>query len=188
MDVVGNGLQGLKVGDLVQGVAGLLQQSLVDDDAKGLVAVTDGNGLAVGVLQVKVMGGHLVVDVSAFQIVAELTVAVHSAQVAHLEHGGTGVLVHLSGQRGVVIAGSGGNDLDGHTGLSGVGGSQSLPGGVGLGLKVQVVHTAGGSGITVAILIGVGVVLIPAGHQGQGHHESKNQCKKLLHLYLLLFK
>ena len=42
VDVVGDGLQGLKVGDLVEGVAGLLQQSLVDDDAEGLVAVADG--------------------------------------------------------------------------------------------------------------------------------------------------
>ena len=42
MDVIGNGLQGLEVGDLVQGVTGLLQQGLVDDDAEGLVAVADG--------------------------------------------------------------------------------------------------------------------------------------------------
>ena len=177
VDVIGNGLQGLEVGDLVQGVAGLLQQSLVDDDAKGLVAVTDGHGLAVGVLQVEVMGGHLIVDISALQVVAELTVAVHSAQIAHLEHGGSSVLIHLGSQRGIVLAGSGGEDLDGHAGLSGVGGSQSLPSSVGLGLKVQVVHATGGS---VAALVGV-VLLLTAGHQRQGHHESKKHCKKLLH-------
>ena len=183
MDVIGNGLQGLEVGDLVQGVAGLLQQSLVDNDAEGLIAVTDGHGLAVGVLQIEVMGGHLVVHVGAFQIVAELTVAVDSAQVAHLEHGGSGVLIHLGGQGGVVLAGSGGDDLDGHAGLRGVSGGQGLPSGIGLGLKVQIVHTAGGSGIAVAITsVGIGLLLLTAGYQGQSHHKSQKHAKKLLHV------
>ena len=183
MDVIGNGLQGLEVGDLVQGVAGLLQQSLVDNDAEGLIAVTDGHGLAVGVLQIEVMGGHLVVHVGAFQIVAELTVAVDSAQVAHLEHGGSGVLIHLGGQGGVVLAGSGGDDLDGHAGLRGVSGGQGLPGGIGLRLKVQIVHTAGGSGIAVAITsVGIGLLLLTAGYQRQSHHKSQKHAKKLLHV------
>ena len=185
VDVIGNGLQGLEVGDLVQRVTGLLQQSLVDDDAKGLVAVTDGNGLAVGILQIKVMGGHLVVHVGAFQVVAELTVAVDSTQIAHLEHGGSGVLIHLGGQGGVVLAGGGGDNLDGYTGLSGVGGGQSLPSGVGLGLEVQVVHAAGGS-VAALVGVGIGLLLLAAGYQGQSHHESQEHCKKLLHLRLLL--
>ena len=130
------------------------------------------------------MGGHLIVDISALQVVAELTVAVHSAQIAHLEHGGTSVLIHLGSQRGIVLAGSGGDDLDGHAGLSGVGGSQSLPSSVGFGLKVQVVHAAGGS----VAALGLGVVLLlAAGNQRQRHDESKDQCKKLLHDYYSFF-
>ena len=186
VDVIGNGLQGLEVGDLVQRVTGLLQQRLVDDDAKGLVAITDGNGLAVGVLQIKVMGGHLVVHIGTLQIVAELTVAVDSAQIAHLEHGGSGVLVHLGGQRGVVLAGSGGDDLDGHAGLRGVSGGNGLPGSIGFGLEVQIVHAAGSGSVAALVGVGIGLLLLAAGHQRQGHHESQNHCKKLLHLRLLL--
>ena len=46
----------------------------------------------------------------------------------------------ISAVSGVAFGRGGGDDLDGHTSLSGVGGSQSLPSGVGLGLEVQVVH------------------------------------------------
>ena len=186
MDVVGNGLQGVEVGDLVQRVTGLLQQGLVDDDAKGLVAVADGHGLAVGVLLIEVMGGHLVVHIGAFQIVAELTIAVDSAHIAHLEHGGSGVLIHLGGQRGIVLAGSGGDDLDGHAGLGGVGCGQSLPRGIGLGLKVQVIHAAGSGSVATLVGIGVGLLLLAAGYQRQRHDEGQKHCKKLLHFRLLL--
>ena len=137
VDVVRNSLQGLEVGDLINGVAGLLEQGLVHDDAEGFVAVADGNGLAGFVLQVEVGGGHLVVHVGAFEIVAELAVAVDSAEVADLEHGGGGVLVEFGGQGSVVLAGSGGDDLHGNAGLLGVGLGISCQAASDSGLKLR---------------------------------------------------
>ena len=177
VDVVSDLLQGLEVGDVGDLIAGFLQQRLVHDDTVGLQAVADGDDLTVGVLQGIILGGQLVVHVAAAQVVAELTPGSHAALVA-LEQGGRVFLVHLGHQGGLIIAGGGGEDLDGHAGLLGVGGGQSLPGVVRLRLKVQIVHAAGGG----VAALGLGVVLLlTAGHQRQGHHESKKHCKKLLH-------
>ena len=194
MDVVRNSLQGLEVGDLIDGVAGLLEQGLVHDDAEGFVAVADGNGLAGFVLQVEVGGGHLVVHVGAFEIVAELAVAVDSAEVADLEHGGGGVLVELGGQGGVVLAGSGCDDLHGNAGLLGVGLGNLLPGRVRLGLEVEVVHAAGrgrGFGFRGGLFRRGGFGLSrgarglrrgsAAGDEAQNHDQSQKNSEKLLH-------
>ena len=143
VDVVSDSLQGVEVGDLVDGMASLLKQSLVDDDAKRLVAVADGEGLAIFALQVEGVGGHLVHDGGAVQRIAVLAVGVDGALVAALEEGRSGALVKLGGQGGVIGAGSGGDDLDGHAGLRGVGLSDLLPGFVSFRLEVQVVDGAG---------------------------------------------
>ena len=174
VDVVGDLLQGLKVGDIGDLIAGLLQQSLVDDDAKGLIAVVDGHGLAVGILQVEVLGGHFLHDVGVIQRIAEIAIGVDGALVAHLEHGGRSGLVQLGGQHGVILAGGGGDDLDLHAGLLGVGLGQILPGLVGLGLEVQVIH--GALGLRAAVCGGLG-----AGYQGQSHDSGQDQCKSFLH-------
>ena len=168
VDVVGDLLQGLKVGDIGDLIAGLLQQSLVDDDAKGLIAVADGHGLAVGILQVEVLGGHFLHDVGVIQRIAEIAIGVDGALVAHLEHGGRSGLVQLGGQHGVILAGGGGDDL------LGVGLGQRLPGLIGLGLEVQVIH--GALGLRAAVCGGLG-----AGYQGQSHDSGQDQCKSFLH-------
>ena len=179
VDVVGDLLQGLKVGDIGDLIAGLLQQSLVDDDAKGLIAVADGHGLAVGILQVEVLSGHFLHDVGVIQRIAEIAIGVDGALVAHLEHGGRSGLVQLGGQHGVILAGGGGDDLDLHAGLLGVGLGQILPSLVGFGLEVQVVH---GTLRFVSIALVV-VCLLAAGCQRQRHNKSQSQCKKLLHFH-----
>ena len=112
MDIIGHLLQRLEVGDVGDLITGLLQQSLVDDDAIGLIAVADGHGLAVGILQVEVLGGHFLHDVGVIQRIAEIAIGVDGALIAHLEHGGRSGLVQLGGQHGVILAGGGGDDLD----------------------------------------------------------------------------
>ena len=60
----------------------------------------------------------------------------------HWNSVGASLLVHLGGQGGLILAGGGGDDLDLHAGLLGVGLGQCLPGLVGLGLEVQIVHAS----------------------------------------------
>ena len=181
-DVLDDSLQGLEVGDVLNGIAGLGQQSLVDDDAVALIAVTDGADLALGILQDVSVGVQLVEHIGAGQIVAELAPGVHSGGVAHDEHGGSLVLIHLGGQGVVVGAGSSGHDLDGHTGLLGVQASDLLQSLVGLGLEVQPVNTAGSLGA----LIGSGS-LLAASDQTQNHDQGQHQSKKLFHTLIISF-
>ena len=203
VDVVSDSLQGSEVGDLVDGVAGLLKQSLVDDDAECFVAVADRQRLAVFTLEVESVGGHLVHDGGAVQRIAVVAVGVDGALVAALEEGRSGALVQLGGEGGVVGAGSSGDDLDGNAGLLGVGGGELLPGFVSLGLEVQVVDGAGrfGRGGLFRRLSGFfggffcsrgslgrsglfglcGLGLGSAGSQTQNHHESEKHCDDLFH-------
>ena len=207
MDVVSDSLQGFEVGDLVDGVAGLLKQSLVDDDAERLVAVADRQRLAVFTLEVESVGGHLVHDGGAVQRIAVVAVGVDGTLVAALEEGRSGALVQLGGEGGVVGAGSSGDNLDGNAGLLGVGGGELLPGFVSLGLEVQVVDGAGRfgrgglfrrlsgffggffggffcsrGGLGRSGLFGLcGLGLGSAGSQTQNHHESEKHCDDLFH-------
>ena len=168
VDIVGNLLQGLKVGDVGQLVASLLQQSLVYDDAEGLVAVTDGNGLAGFVLQVEDVGGHFLHDVGVGQVIAVLAPGPYCACITYLEHGGSTVLIHLGGQDLIVGAGSGGHYGYGNTGLLGVGLGQGLPGVIGLGLEVEIINGPG---------LGGGCGLFAAGSkQGKRHNDSQQDC------------
>ena len=129
VDVIGYGLQGGEVGDLVQGVTGLGQQGLVDDDAEGLVAVTHGQQFAVLTVEVEVVGGEFLGEVGVGEVIAVLAPGLDGAGVAALEHGGGAVgLIHLDGESVVVLAGGGGDDLHGDTGLLGVLLGQILPG------------------------------------------------------------
>ena len=178
VNVISNGLQGVEVGDLIQRVAGLLQQRLVDDDAVGLQAVGNGDDLAVGVLQSVVFGSQLIVHSAVAQVIAEIAPSGDAALVA-LEQGGSAVLVHLGNEHGLILAGSGSNDLDRHAGLISVGLGQSLPGLLGLGLEVQVIDTAGGS---VTVTFALCAAVSAASDQRQSHHKSKDQCKKLFHV------
>ena len=175
-DVLGDLLQIIKALDVLNGVAGLLQQSLVGDQTIGLDHVADaGNGVAV--LQGKAVAGQLTVDLRILQVVAVILPVGQTHGAVHLEQGGGVGLGDLGGQLFLVGAGGGGQDGDGHTGFLGVGLGQILPVLILLRLEVQIIDLAGGS---VAALVGV-VLLLTAGHQRQGHHESKKHCKKLLH-------
>lgn len=177
MDIVGDLLQRLEVGDVGQLITSLLQQRLVDDDAIGLIAVADRHGLAGSVLQVEVLRGHFLHDVSVIQRIAEVAIGVDGALIAHLEHGGGGLLVQLGGQHGVILAGGGGDHFDLHAGLLGIGLGQILPGLVGFGLEVQIINRA-----LCLVLAGA------AGDEGKRHDQSKEGCKKLFHHSFLLLK
>ena len=181
VDVVGDGLQGIEVGDLIEGMAGLLQQRLVDDDAERLVAIADGYQL-VAVIEVEIGGGEFLYEIGVGEIQRVLAPGLHGALVADLEHGGGGVLIHFSGKGVVVFAGSGGHDLDFHAGLLGVGLGQILPGLIRFGLEVQVVDLAGGG------IGGLGGVRGRfrsrfAGAGAEREHDAQNEqdCKEFLH-------
>ena len=98
---VSDSLQGIEVGDFVDGVASLLEQSLVDDDAECLVAVADRQGLAVFTLEVESIGGHLIHDGSAVERIAVVAVGVDGALIAALEQGRSGTLVKFGCEGGV---------------------------------------------------------------------------------------
>ena len=178
VDVLGDGLEGLKVGDVAQGVAGLLQKVFVDDDAVALVAVADGAELAVSVVEVVGIGVQLVGNVGAGEIVAVVAPGLNSGLVAHDEQRRGSGLVHLGGQGLVVGAGSGGHNGDGHTGLLGVHGGDLLQRSVGLGLEVQPVDAAGSS---IAVVVSGIVLLVAAGDERKSHDKSKDHCKILFH-------
>ena len=182
-DVLGDLLQILKALDVLNGVAGLLQQSLVGDQTIGLDHVADaGNGVAV--LQGKAVAGQLAIDLRILQIIAVILPVGQTHGAIHLEQGGGVGLGDLGGQLLLVGAGGGGQNSDGHTGLLGVGLGQILPVLILLRLEVQIIDLAGGS----VAALGLGVVLLlAAGHQRQRHDESKDQCKKLLHDYYSFF-
>ena len=170
MNVLGHGLEAFKVGDLLKGVTGLFQQRLVDDDAKGLVAVAHGQRLAVGAVEVELIGGQLFVEVGILQVEQVIGPSVQTGLIAALEQrGGRVALVHFGGEGFGIGAGGRGFNRDGHAGLLGVGLGQRLPGGVGFGLEVEVVDLAGGLG-------GGG-----ARNHGQAQRERKNQGQQFLH-------
>ena len=139
-DGLSNFLQGGEILDVVSSEAGLLHQSGVDDDAVALIAVADGAQLAVLIIDVVSVGVQLVVDGGALQVQAVVGPVLGSSGVTHDEDGGSLFLVHLGGQGGVVLTGSGGNDLDLHTGLLGVQLGDLGQDFLGLGLEVQPVH------------------------------------------------
>ena len=169
VDVVSHGLQGSKVLDLVDGVASLLQQVHVGDDAEGLIAVAHGLQSTLIVVQVKVVGGQLTGHGGAGQVQSVLVPVAQGFPVADDEQGGRLGLGHLSGQGLLIGAGSGGDNLHGDTGLGGVQRGDLLQRGVCFGLEVQVVD-------------GAGLLSGSHGAQAQNHHNSQEQCKKLLHM------
>ena len=183
MDVLGHGLQGLEVGDVAQLIAGFLQQGLVDDDTKGLIAVTNSLGSAI-LNQVEVAGGHLVQHLGAGEIQAVVAPVQQGLGIAALEQGGSLALAHLSGQGGVVLAGGGGDDLDLNAGLLGVQLGQILPGLVSLGLEVQIIDLAGSGGCGVAIRGSRGGLSLAAagGQQTEAKGQGQQKRKYFFHL------
>ena len=204
MDVVSDSLQGFEVGDLIDGVASLLKQSLVDDDAECLIAVADRQGLAVFTLEVESIGGHLIHDGSAVERIAVVAVGVDGALIAALEQGRSGTLVKFGCEGGVIGAGSSGDNLNGNTSLLGIGCSELLPSFVSFGFEVQVIDRASsfgrgglfrlgfsGSGFVSGrgvsclgrgVLFGLsGFGLGCAGSQAKNHHERQKHCDDLFH-------
>ena len=186
VDILGNGLQGSEVLDLLQGVTGLLQELGVDDDAEGLVAVADGLQLASLIVEVEVVGGQLLGDGAVRQVQGVVVPVFQAGQVADVVDGGSFGLGHLSGEGVGVGAGSSGDNLHGNAGLLGVELGQLLQGGVCLRLEVQVVNPTGafrGGGFVAAALGGVvgacggvcGRVGV-TGRQAQNHNQRQQQC------------
>ena len=175
VDVLHDGLQRFEVGDLVQLVAGLLEEVHIDDDAVALIAVADGAELAVLIIDVVGIGVQLVGDLGAGEIQAVVGPGVGAGLVAHDEQGGRVGLVHLSGQGLRIGAGSGGDHVHGDAGLLGVELRDLLKNFIGFGLEVQPVDGA----------------ILRVGHGDQSEHEAQNesQSKDLLHccIYLSFF-
>ena len=141
-DVLGNLLQVGKALDVVNGVAGLLQQGLVGDQAVALDNVAN-TQRGVAVLQGVGIARQIAEDLGTGQIIAVILPVCQADRAIDLEQGGRIALGHLAHQRSLVLAGGGGHDGDGNTGLLGVLLGQILPSFVLLGLEVQVVDLAG---------------------------------------------
>ena len=171
-DVLGHLLQIVKALDIVGGVAGLLQQGLVVDDAVGLNDVADARHL-VPVHQGELVAGQLAGHGGAGQVIAVVLPAGQAHGTVDLEQGGGVGLGHLGLQGGLVVAGGGGEHSDLHAGLLSVQLGQLLPLGVLLGFEVQVVDLPGG----LTIVSGRGGVS-PAGTQErQGHDGCQRKSK-----------
>ena len=141
-NVLGNLLQVGKALDVVNGVAGLFQQGLIGDQAVALDNVADAQHL-VAVFQGVGVAGQIACDLGPAQVVAIVLPVGQADRAVDLEQGGRIALGHLAHQGGLILAGGGGHDGDGNTGLLGVLLGQILPGFVLLGLEVQVVDLAG---------------------------------------------
>ena len=142
-DVLGHLLQVVKALDVIGGVAGLLQQSLVVDDAVGLDNIADARHL-VPVHQGELLAGELAGNVRAGQVIAVVLPSGQAHGAVDLEQGGSIGLGHLGLQSGLIAARSGGKDGDLHAGLLGVQVGQFLPLSILLRLKIQVVHFSAG--------------------------------------------
>ena len=171
VDVLSDSLQALEVDQLVHAVAGSLDQVGVDDDAVALEAVADGDQAAVLIIEVVGVGVQLIGDGGVGQVHGELAPLLDAGLVADDEEGGRGGLVHLGGQGLAVGAGSGGDDLDGDTGLLGVHLGKALSGLVQFGLEVQPVDRA--------FISSVGGTADSS--QSEDHDQGQNQCDDLFH-------
>ena len=145
-DVLGNLLQVCEALDIIGGVTGLFQQGLVGDQAVALDNVADGHG-GVAIFQGVRIAGQVAQDLGAGQVIAVILPVGQADRAVDLEQGGCIALGHFAHQSGFVLAGSSGHNGNGNAGLFGVGLCQGLPGFILLGLEVQVVDLAGGSGI-----------------------------------------
>ena len=187
VDVLGDGLETLKVLQLVHAVAGLLDQVGVDDDAVALEAVADGDQLAVLIVEVVGVGVQLVGDGGARQVEGIVAPVADGVGVADDVQRRGIALIHLGGQGLAVGAGSGGDDLDVDALLFLVQLGDLLERVVGLRLEVQPVDRAGlaaGGGRRGALGAGAGrrgFGLAAAGNESQGHDHCENKCKNLFH-------
>ena len=185
-DVLGHGLQGAEILDLVHGVAGLLQQTGVDDDAVALVYVRDTQHGA-AVLKGEVIAGQLAVESGAGHVIAVVLPLGQAHGAVDLEQRGGLCLGQLAHEGGLVLAGGGGLDLHLHAGLLGVELGQLLPVAVLLGLEVQIVHRAGAAAVG-GSAGAAAAVSAAAGGQRQRHDTAQGQGQEsLLHFIFLLF-
>ena len=182
VDVLGDGFEAVKVLQLVHAVARRLDERGVDDDAVALEAVADGDELAVFIIEVIGVGVELLGDGRARQIERIVRPVPDGIDVAHdVERGGI-ALIHLGGERLVVRAGGGGDDLHLDAGLFLVQVGDLMERLVGLGLEVEPVDRAGLGGGSRALLL-----LLAAGGKREEHEQGKRDCKSFFHNCLLLF-
>ena len=84
----------------------------------------------------------MLVDLGILEIIAVVLPVGQADRAVDLEEGRAVALLHLGHERGLVVAGGRGHDIDGDTGLLGVELGQLLPLRVLLGLEVEVVDGA----------------------------------------------
>ncbi len=205
-DVLNNSLKGFKVGDLAYLMAGLFKQGLVDYKTIGLIAISDAVNFAVLAEKVEVVGVHFLINIGVLQIQAIVAPSGKACFVAALEQGRHAALVHFGGEGFLIGAACSGNNLHGHAGQLGIFLSQRLPGRIGLGLEVEIIHGAlrlggfggvhrsrgrlggGGHGARRGSLSGlnVSVVIRLAAYHGQNHGQHQYDSQNLLHCSFLL--
>ena len=139
LNVVGDLLQGLKVGDVGSLVTGLLQQLGVGDQAVSLDDVSHAVH-RVAFLQREGIGGQVLGDVRILEIIAVVLPVGQADRAVDLEQRRRIALLDLAHQRGFIVAGSGRHDGHRHAGLLGVELGELLPLGVLLRLEVQIVN------------------------------------------------
>ena len=140
MDVLSNGLEAVEVFDFVHCVACSLNVIGVNNDAVALVAVADGNELAVSVFEVEVFGLELFCDSCVGEVESILVPILNALLVADYEQCRRIGLIHFSGKGLSVCTRSSGNDLNVYALSFLVLLSKALEGLVELGLEVQPVN------------------------------------------------
>ena len=158
-DVFGNLLQGLEVGDVGNFIAGLFEESLVDDDAVGLGHISNAADGAVGALQSKGVVGEFLGDSGIGEIRAVFFPGFKTDRTVDLEQGGSIRLGDFRSQSLFVLAVGSGGDINLNAGFLGVLLGQFLPLCIRFGLEVQIVH--------VAFLIAAAAIAAAAGFAGR---------------------
>ena len=172
VDVLDDGLQRGEVLDVVNAVAGGLDELGVGDDAVALEAVADGDELAAGVIQVVVLGVEQLGDGAVLEVHRVVAPLLDAILVADDEEGRSRGLVHLGGQGLLIGARGGRDDLDLDVGVGGhVVAGKLLQRLVKLGLEVEPVDGALAIGARCAAArgaAGVGAAARAAGETSDG--------------------
>ncbi len=150
LDLLGNSLESGKVvqsvdaldGGPIRGKVGI-EQRLVVDDAVGLHDVGNTDDRAV-IEQRKIIAGQMRIHFAVLHVVAIILPVAVAHGAVDLEKSGSFGLGDLALKGGLVGAGGGGHDGDGHAGLLGVELGKTLPLLILLGLEVEIINGAGG--------------------------------------------
>ena len=172
MNVISDSLQGLEVLDFVHGMTGLLDESLVGDDAVGFDNVRNAANLAFGILQSEILAGEFLGDGCVGQISAIILPVCQTDRAVDLEQGGSVCLCDFGCECGLVGAFCCGQNVNLHAGLLGVQLGEILPLLILLRLELQIVN------MTLAFVSRAIVTAALAGCQtGQCRCQQHCRCK-----------